>query len=130
MGEFQEDFGRIWEDLAGFRQKVGWIRQSRVDFGGKSWILEGIWWFAPALPRRKPGANVAQTWRCLAECARPIPKFLSEEFSIYHYLTLSLLTRLRPSMGVGRNQSLRAFRQARVGGGGWLPIRGIGGGGA
>ena len=32
MGEVQEDFGRTWEDLAGLRQEVGWIRQSRADF--------------------------------------------------------------------------------------------------
>ena len=35
MGEVQEDFGRTWEDLAGLRQEVGWIRQSRADFGRK-----------------------------------------------------------------------------------------------
>ena len=35
MGELQEDFGRTWEDLAGLRQEVGWIRQSRADFGRK-----------------------------------------------------------------------------------------------
>ena len=60
MGELQEDFGRIWEDLAGFRQDFG--RRSAGSGGpglilvGKSQILEGIWWLGPvaasALPRR------------------------------------------------------------------------------
>ena len=39
MGELQEDFSRIWEDLAGLRQEVGWIRQPRADFGR---IVEGF----------------------------------------------------------------------------------------
>ena len=37
MGELQEDFGRIWEDLRqDFGRRVGWIRQSRADFGKKT----------------------------------------------------------------------------------------------
>ena len=58
MGELQEDFGRTWEDLAGLRQEVGWIRQSRADFGRKIADSRGdlVAW---------PGANVALTWRCL-----------------------------------------------------------------
>ena len=35
MGEFQEDFGRIWEGLAGLRQEVGWIWEPRAEFGRK-----------------------------------------------------------------------------------------------
>ena len=52
MGELQEDFGRTWEDLAGLRQEVGWIRQSRADFGRKIADSRGdlVAW---------PGANVA-----------------------------------------------------------------------
>ena len=50
MGEVQEDFGRTWEDLAGLRQEVGWIRQSRADFGrkiaecrGDFVVCPGVW---------------------------------------------------------------------------------------
>ena len=60
LGEFQEDFGRIWEDLAGFRQKVGWIRQSRADFGGKIVDSRGG---LVACPGANVVANVVLTWR-------------------------------------------------------------------
>ena len=88
MGELQEDFGRIWEDLAGLRQEVGWIRQSRADFGrkiadsrGDLVVCPGA---APALPRRCPGAAlVADLVADLAEGARPIPNFLSEVILTY-----------------------------------------------
>ena len=58
MGEFQEDFGRIWEDLAGLRQEVGWIRQSRADFGRKIADSRGdlVAW---------PDGNLVGTWRWL-----------------------------------------------------------------
>ena len=57
LGEVQEDFGRTWEDLAGSRQEVGWIRQSRADFGRKIADSRGdlVAW---------PGAASVLTWRC------------------------------------------------------------------
>ena len=74
LGEFQEEFGRVWEDLAGFRQKVGWIRQSRADFGGKIVDSRGdLVVCPPAQTWRKRGA----VWR---NARGPIPNFLSEEF--------------------------------------------------
>ena len=68
MGELQEVVGRIWEDLAGFRQEVGWIRQSRADFGREIADSRGdlvVW----------PGAGSVLTWRWLgaasvANCGR------------------------------------------------------------
>ena len=60
MGEAQEDFGRIWEDLAGLRQEVGWIRQSRADFGRKIADSRGD---LVAWPGGCLGANVVLTWR-------------------------------------------------------------------
>ena len=92
MGEVQEDFGRTWEDLAGLRQEVGWIRQSRADFGRKIADSRGdlVAW---------PGANlVAASVADLAEGARPIPNFLSEVILDISDFSM-LLTRLRPSKG-------------------------------
>ena len=84
MGEVQEDFGRTWEDLAGLRQEVGWIRQSRADLGRKIADSRGDLVVCPgaasvanvALPRWLP------RWRT-AEGARPIPNFLSEVILTY-----------------------------------------------
>ena len=84
MGELQEDFGRIWEDLAGLRQEVGWIRQSRADFGRKIADSRGD---LVACPGGWLGAASVLTWRWLgagtAEGARPIPNFLSEVILTY-----------------------------------------------
>ena len=79
MGEVQEDFGRTWEDLAGLRQEVGWIRQSRADFGRKIADSRGDLVACPGgcLGAASVAASVLARWRT-AEGARPIPNFLSE----------------------------------------------------
>ena len=95
LGEFQEDFGRIWEDPAGLRQEVGWIGQSRAHFGRKIADSRGD---LVAWPGACLGANlVLEGWRT-AEGARPIPNFLSEVILDISDFSM-LLTRLRPSKG-------------------------------
>ena len=80
MGELQEDFGRIWEDLAGLRQEVGWIRQSRADFCRKIADSRGDLVACPGgwLGAASVADLVADLAADLAEGARPIPNFLSE----------------------------------------------------